>query len=694
MHPEVELEYPADCPICGMALEAKNVAQENDLTQYQTMLRRFWLGLLCTIPVLVLAMREMLISSDNFISSNLMRILQFIFTIPVVFWAGWPFFVKGWQAALRRQLNMFSLVSLGIGAAYSYSIVALFFPQFFPAYLLNNGVAPLYFESAAVITVLVLLGQVLELKARQQTNKSMQALLSRAAKTACIVKNGVESDIPIELVQVADILRIRPGEKIPVDGKIVNGHSYVDESMLTGETVAVAKNEGDTVIGGTINQTGSFLMQAQKVGSDTLLARIIQMIAEAQRSRAAIQNLVDQVATYFIPLVMLISLLTFVIWWLVGPSPAFTNALINAIAVLIIACPCALGLATPMSIMVGIGRGAQEGILIKQAAVLEKLEQVKIIVIDKTGTLTEGRPKIVQLVAKETLTNDTLLRYAAAVELPSEHPLAATIVQEARARSINIPVIENFVAFAGGGVTGNLENHAVVVGKEQFLQSKQIKEMESLQSYAQVLLKEANSVIWVALDGKAIGLIALRDVIKPTSAQAVAQLHKMGKKVIVLSGDHKQSVQIVAKQLGIDEALADCSPQDKQLYIQDLKSKHQFVALAGDGINDAAALATADVGIAMGTGTDVAMESADITLINGDLHGIVQAIHLSQATMKNIRQNLFFAFIYNICGVCIASGLLYPWTGWLLNPMLAALAMSLSSVSVIANALRLRKASF
>ena len=690
MHPEIVQDHPGNCPICGMALEPKNVETKADDSEYKNMRLRFWLGLAFSIPVFLLAMGSMISTFDHFIPTNLSRWLQFILSTPVVLWAGWPFFERGWRSVVNHHLNMFSLISLGVGVAYLYSIIAFFFPEAFPPSFLLHGEVPLYFESAAIITVLVLLGQVLELKARSQTSQSIKALLGRAAKSARVIVNAEEKEIPIDQVKVGDILRVRPGDKIPVDGKITEGKSNIDESMITGEPIPVQKEVGSAVIGGTINQTGSFLMQAEKVGSKTLLSRIVQMVAEAQRSRAPIQSLADKVSGYFVPAVVLVAILTFIVWAWIGPEPSFVYGLVNAVAVLIIACPCALGLATPMSIMVGMGRGAEAGVLIKNAEALEKLEKVKTIVVDKTGTLTEGKPKLTQVISNEQGKENEILRLAAAVEQNSEHPLAASIVQGAKERSISLPKVENFQSITGGGVIGKVENHEVLVGKSNFLQERKINGVATLQQKAQELQKQAHTVMFVAIDGQAVGLITVSDPIKSSTPNAIQQLHQLGQKIVMLSGDNEQTAQSVAKKLNIDEVHAGVAPEYKQEFIQKAKGKDGFVAMAGDGINDAPALAAADVGIAMGTGTDVAMESADVTLLKGDLIGIVKAIHLSHAMMRNIRQNLFFAFIYNALGIPIAAGILYPFTGLLLNPMIAALAMSLSSVSVIGNALRLR----
>lgn len=691
MHPEIVRDRPGNCPICGMALELKNIETKVDDSEYKNMRLRFWLGLTFSILVFLLAMGSMIPSFDYFITPTLSRWFQFILSTPVILWAGWPFFERGWQSIVNRHLNMFSLISLGVGVSYLYSVIAFFFPQAFPISFLEQGEVPLYFETAAIITVLVLLGQVLELKARGQTSQAIKALLGRAAKSAHIVVDGEEKEVSIDQVKVGDILRIRPGDKIPVDGKITEGKSTIDESMITGEPIPVEKVAGSTIIGATINQTGSFLMQAEKVGNETLLSRIVHMVTEAQRSRAPIQSLADKVSGYFVPVVVLVAILTFMVWAWIGPEPSFVYGLVNAVAVLIIACPCALGLATPMSIMVGMGRGAEAGILIKNAEALEKLEKVKTIIVDKTGTLTEGKPKLTQVISNEHGKENEILRLAAAVEQNSEHPLAASIVQGAKERFISLPKVENFQSITGGGVIGKVENHEVLVGKPNFLQERKINGVAPLQQQAQELQKQAQTVMFVAIDGQTVGLITVSDPIKSSTLDAIQQLHRLGQKIVMLSGDNEQTAQSVAKKLEIDEVYAGVAPDYKYKFIQQAKGKDGYVAMAGDGINDAPALAAADVGIAMGTGTDVAMESADVTLIKGDLVGIVRAINLSHAMMKNIRQNLFFAFIYNALGIPIAAGILYPFTGLLLNPIIAALAMSLSSVSVIGNALRLRK---
>jgi Cu+-exporting ATPase len=690
MHPEIEQDAPGHCPICGMTLEPKRAEAQPDDAEYRDMSKKFWIGLALTIPVLLLATIDIFPSVAKTIPSFISRFLQFVLSTPVVWWAGWPFFERAWLSILNRHLNMFSLIALGVGTAYIYSLIAFFFPHLFPATFQHQGEIPIYFDTAAIITVLVLLGQVLEIRARSQAGQAIKALLGRAAKSARIIQNGAEKEVPIHQVKVGDILRVRPGDKIPVDGTIIEGKSSVDESMVTGESIPVEKNEKDLVIGGTINQTGSFLMQAQKVGSATLLSRIVQMVAEAQRSRAPIQSLADQVSGYFVPAVVLIAIATFIIWILIGPQPSFVYALVNAVAVLIIACPCALGLATPMSIMVGMGRGAEAGVLIKNAEALEKLEKVNTLLVDKTGTLTEGKPKLVQIIALQPEKESEVLRLAAAIEQNSEHPLASAIVQSAQEQSLSLPNVNDFHSVTGEGVRGIVMGQEVLVGKLSFLKDQQV-DTAILQEKGQSLQKQAHTVLYVAIAKQPAGLLAVSDPIKHSTPAAIQALHELGLKVIMLSGDNQQTAKAVAEKLGLDEFYAGVAPQNKQNFVkQEQAKKNEWVAMAGDGINDAPALAAADVGIAMGTGTDVAMESADVTLVKGDLTGIVRAIHLSHAMMNNIRQNLFFAFIYNVLGIFIAAGILYPWTGLLLNPIIAALAMSFSSVSVIMNALRLR----
>lgn len=690
MHPQVLQSDPGPCPICGMTLEPTSGTSTSDLSEYLDMSRRFWIGLILSIPILILEMGGMVFPLDRWISFDGSRLIQFFLSTIVVLWAGWPFFERGYHSIVNRHLNMFSLISIGIGTAYLYSLIALFFPTLFPASFRHQGEIPLYFETASLITVLVLMGQLLELKARNHTSQAIEALLEKAAKSARRIREGKEEEIPIDQVHLGDLLRVRPGEKIPVDGKVTEGESWVDESMITGESMPVQKGVGSMATGGTLNQTGSFVMRAEKIGQDTLLSRIVDMVSQAQRSRAPIQSLADQVSAYFVPAVIIIAIATFLIWALFGPEPSIAYGLINAVAVLIIACPCALGLATPMSIMVGMGKGAEAGVLIKNAEALEKLEKVKTVIIDKTGTLTEGKPRVTKIITTGKWSEELLLRTAAAVEQNSEHPLAASIVQEAKNRSLEIPKTERFLSIPGEGVSGHVENHEVIIGTLHLLQKRNIQGLQSLQEQAPALQQQAHTVMFIAIDGDSAGLMTLSDPIKHSTPKAVQELHRLGQRIVMLSGDNAQTAQAAAKELGIDEVHAGIDPQQKQEFVKQAKGKGSFVAMAGDGINDAPALAVADVGIAMGTGTDVAMESADVTLVKGDLMGIVKAIDLSHAMMRNIRQNLFFAFIYNVLGIPIAAGVLYPFTGLLLNPIIAALAMSLSSVSVILNALRLR----
>jgi len=690
MHPEIIRNEPGNCPICGMALEPIQIQKtsQEENPEYHDMSRRFWIGVLLAFPILFLAMADMFPRFQQLVPSSLSRWIQFLFSTPIVLWAGWPFFKKAWASVVNRSLNMFSLIALGIGTAYIYSVIAFWFPQLFPDSFRYHGEIPLYFESAAIITVLVLLGQVLELKARSKTSSAIQALLQRAPKTARIIQNGIEIEIPIDNVHAGDILRVRPGEKIPVDGIITEGHSFVDESMMTGEPTPVEKSLKDKVTGGTINQTGSFIMKAEKVGSETMLSRIVQMVSEAQRSRAPIQSLADLVSSYFVPAVILTALITFLIWAFVGPQPALVYALVNAVAVLIIACPCALGLATPMSIMVGMGKGAEAGVLIKNAAALERLEKVRTIVVDKTGTLTEGKPKVTNIVASSKWPEDELLRLAASLEQNSEHPIASAIVNAAQQRSLTLSVATHFESIPGQGIKGFVEGHEIAIGKSFLSQDQTLLGNKALE-----FIQQAQTTIFITIDKESAGFIVVSDPIKESTPKAIQELHRMGLKVILLSGDNEKSAEAIAKKLSIDEYYGNATPQTKLEFVRKLREKGESVAMAGDGINDAPALSAADVGIAMGNGTDVAMESADVMLVKGDLQGIVRAIRLSREVMRNIRQNLFFAFIYNIAGIPIAAGVLYPFIGVLLNPMIAALAMSFSSVSVIANALRLRMVS-
>ncbi len=693
MHPEVQQSNPGSCPICGMTLEPKTATTQIDDSEYRDMLHRFWIGAILTIPVLILAASNLLpfLRIENFVSATSSHWIQFIISTPIVLWSGWPFFEKAWYSLMNRSLNMFSLIAMGVGAAYFYSVIAVLFPNWFPESFKENGELFIYFEVASVITVLVLLGQVLELKAKSQTSQAIKALLGRAAKSAHLLLNGQEKEVSIQEVKVGDLLRVKPGEKIPVDGVVLEGTSFVDESMITGEPMPVEKKASDHVTGSTMNQTGSFIMEAKRVGSETLLARIVQMVSEAQRTKAPIQKLADVISGYFVPVVVLVAVITFITWGLIGPEPRFAFALVNAVAVLIIACPCALGLATPMSIMVGVGRGAAMGVLIKNAEALERLEKVNTVMMDKTGTLTEGKPKITQIIASSPGQENEILRLAASVEKNSEHPLGLAIVQGAQEKNLNLPEVAQFNSITGGGVTGIVDGKKVFVGKIKLMEENHISGIVSLQAQAKEAQEQAQTAIFVAIDGKAVGFIAVADPIKPSTPKAIEDLHHLGIKVIMLTGDNEYTAKAVAKKLNIDEVHAGVNPKDKNILVQQLKSEKQIVAMTGDGINDSPALAAADVGIAMGTGTDVAIESAGITLVKGDLTGIVRAITLSRATMRNIRQNLFFAFIYNIAGIPIAAGILYPLTGLLLNPIIASAAMAFSSVSVIWNALRLNK---
>ncbi len=694
MHPEIRQDTPGDCPKCGMALEpVTEIADEEENPELLDMTRRFRIGAVLALPVFLLAMAHLIpsLAHDPRLSGDASRWTQFILSTPVVLWAGWPFFKRGWRSLVSRNFNMFTLIAIGVGTAYAFSAAVMLVPAAFPKSLAVHGRVSIYFEAAAVIVVLVLLGQVLELRARGKTGSAIRALLDLAPKTARLIEGGNERDVPLESVQTGANLRVRPGEKVPVDGKILEGQSSLDESMITGEPMPVSKTIGDPVTGGTLNTTGSFIMVATRVGSDTVLARIVKMVAEAQRSRAPIQALADKVAGYFVPAVLAISLVTFLFWSSFGPEPRLTFAIVNAVAVLIIACPCALGLATPMSVMVGIGRGAQAGILIRNAEAIEVMEKVTTVVVDKTGTLTEGKPRLTEVIAADSMSENDLLLAAASIEQNSEHPLAAAIVNGAKQRGITPQAVTGFDSITGGGVTGNFSGRQVIIGKLELLQKKSITGFETLAIKAAELQSQGRTVIFVGIDGKAAGILAIADPIKASTPQAIARLHALGLKVIMLTGDNERSAQAVARTLGLDHVEAGVEPQHKHERIRQLRAQGHIVAMAGDGINDAPALAAAHVGIAMGTGTDVAMESAGITLVKGDLRGIAQAITLSRAMMRNIRQNLFFAFIYNTLGVPVAAGVLYPFLGILLSPILAGAAMSLSSVSVISNALRLRK---
>jgi Cu+-exporting ATPase len=695
MHPEVVRDGPGSCPKCGMALEPRTVNAEERNEELIDMRRRFWGGAALTLPLFLLAMATDLAPAwlPQGLSMRAVQWIQFALATPVVLWGGWPFFVRGWQSLVTRNLNMFTLIGLGVAVAWTYSVIALLFPGIFPPNVrLAEGSVHVYFEAAAVITTLVLLGQVLELRARSSTNAAIRALLGLAPNTARLVRgDGTEVDVPLEQVEIADLLRVRPGEKVPVDGVVTEGSSTVDESMVTGEPVPVEKHPGEGLIGATLNGTGSLVMRAERVGSDTLLAQIVRMVGEAQRSRAPIQRLADIVAGWFVPAVVVVSLATLVVWGLWGPEPRLAHAVVNAVAVLIIACPCALGLATPMSIMVGTGKGASIGVLVKNAEALEVMERVDTLVVDKTGTLTEGRPAVVSVHALKPLDEARLLQLAASLERASEHPLAEAVVRGAEARGTILASAGDFESVTGKGVTGNVDDRRVIVGTHQFLTSIGI-DAGDLVDQAEAGRARGETILFVAVDGKPAGLIGVTDPIKRTTPEAIRDLHAEGLDLVMLTGDSATTARAVAVELGIDRVEAEVLPDGKAEVVKKLQVEGHRVAMAGDGINDAPALAQADAGIAMGTGTDVAMESAGVTLVKGDLRGIVRARRLSRAVMRNIRQNLFFAFVYNALGVPIAAGVLYPVFGLLLSPMIAAAAMSFSSVSVIGNALRLRSA--
>jgi Cu+-exporting ATPase len=692
MHPEIRQEGPGSCPICGMALEPLIVSADSGPNpELADMTRRFWIGLALTLPVFALEMGSHLLGLD-LIEQPYANWIQFALATPVVLWAGWPFLVRGWQSLVTRNLNMFTLIAMGTGVAWLYSVVATLAPGVFPdAFRDHHGAVAVYFEAAAVITVLVLLGQVLELRAREHTSGAIKALLNLAPKTARrLNKDGSEDEVPLDSVVAGDRLRVRPGEKVPVDGEVLEGRSALDESMVTGESMPVTKGAGARLIGGTINQSGALIMRADKVGRDTLLARIVQMVADAQRTAAPIQRLADQVAGWFVPLVILIAVAAFIAWSIFGPEPSFAYGLVAAVSVLIIACPCALGLATPMSIMVGVGRGAELGVLIKNAVALERMEKVDTLVVDKTGTLTEGKPEVTKVVAVGETSENELLRLAASLELASEHPLAHAIVDAATSRGLNLVQPAEFDSPVGKGVIGKVEGKTVALGNAKYLREIGVS-TDALAEDADKLRADGATSIFAAVDGKAVGVIAIADPIKQSTPEALKSLHTEGIRIVMLTGDNRTTANAVARELGIDEVHAEVLPEDKKRIVEELRAKSRIVAMAGDGVNDAPALAAADVGIAMGTGTDVAMESAGITLVKGDLVGIVRARRLSHATMKNIRQNLFFAFAYNAAGVPIAAGVLYPVLGILLTPVIAATAMALSSVSVVGNALRLRR---
>ncbi len=695
MHPEVVRSGPGACPKCGMALEPRTVAAAEDNPELRGMTRRFWACVVLTAPILALMISEMLPGKplQSWMGGAAVVWIQFALATPAVLWGGWPFFARGWQSVVNRHLNMFTLIALGTGAAYVYSVVATLAPAIFPNSFRDpqTGALAVYFEPAAVIVTLVLLGQVLELRARSRTSSAIRSLLELAPKTARLVSaEGDEADVPLEQVKRGDRLRVRPGEKVPVDGTVREGNSSVDESMVTGESIPVEKEAGREVTGGTVNGTGSFIMEANRVGSETLLAQIVRLVGEAQRSRAPIQRLADSVAGWFVPVVIVVAVITGLVWGLYGPEPRFAHALVNAVAVLIIACPCALGLATPMAIMVGTGRGAQAGVLVRKAETLETFEKVDTLVVDKTGTLTEGKPKLVSVTALGEHSESDLLRFAASLEQGSEHPLASAILSGAKARNLTLPRAESFQSTTGKGVRATVEGHSISIGNARLLSEVGVDPTPA-NGKADALRRNGETVIYLVIDGQLAGLLGVADPVKPTTAEAIALLHQENIRLVMLTGDNRNTAEAVARQLGIDEIEADVLPEHKAEVVKKLQAQRHRVAMAGDGVNDAPALAQADVGIAMGTGTDVAIESAGITLVKGDLRGLVRARRLSRATMRNIRENLFFAFIYNALGVPIAAGVLYPFFGWALSPMIASAAMTFSSVSVITNALRLRK---
>ena len=694
MHPEIVRNQPGTCPICGMALEPRTVTLEDEENpELVDMTRRVWISLALSVPVFLIGMSDFVPGRplERMIPMGALGWIQLVLATPVVLWGGWPFFVRAWQSFINRSLNMFTLIGLGVAVAYVYSLVAKLFPGFFPASFREMGVVPVYFEAAAVITTLVLLGQVLELRARSRTGAAIKALLGLAPKTARRVnEDGAEEDIPLDQVKAGDRLRVRPGEKVPVDGILIEGASAIDESMVTGESIPVEKHAGDRVIGATINGTGSFVMRAERVGAETLLAQIVQMVAEAQRSRAPIQKLADVVAGYFVPTVIAAAIITFALWATIGPAPRLAHAIINAVAVLIIACPCALGLATPMSIMVAMGKGATAGVLFKNAEAIEVMRKVNTLVVDKTGTLTEGKPTLVAVLPLNDGDERKLLRLSASLERVSEHPLAAAIVRGAEERGIELTKVESFDSFTGKGVRGQVDGQLVALGNRALLDELQIDGGDLL-TKAEVLRADGQTVMFVVVDGKTAGLIGVADPIKGSTPEAIRQLHEEGIRIVMLTGDSRTTAAAVAKKLNIDEVVAEVLPDQKAQVVKRFQTEGRVVAMAGDGINDAPALAQAHVGIAMGTGTDVAMKSAGVTLVKGDLRGTLRARRLSRATMRNIKQNLFWAFIYNSLGVPIAAGALYPVFGILLSPMIAAAAMSFSSVSVIGNALRLRR---
>jgi Cu+-exporting ATPase len=696
MHPEVQQDHPGECPKCGMTLEPKTATAgpaDNENTELRDMTKRFWIGAALALPVFVLAMAHLIPALGRlpWVDGNASRWSQFALATPAIWWAGWPLLHRGWRSIVTRHLNMFTLISIGVGAAFVLSAFAMLMPGIFPDTMQHEGKVAIYFESAAVIVVLVLLGQMLELRARSRTGSAIKALLNLAPPTARQVAPGGDHEVPLDQVKVGDWLRVVPGDKVPVDGAVVEGHSSVEESMITGEPLPVEKAVGDKVTGGTVNGPGSFVMRAERIGSDTLLGQIVNMVGEAQRSRAPIQGLADKVAGIFVPVVLAVSALTFVLWMWLGPEPKLAHAIVNAVAVLIIACPCALGLATPMSIMVGVGRGAQEGVLVKNAEALERLEKVTTLVVDKTGTLTEGKPKLIDVLPTQGFGPKEFLHLAASLEQNSEHPLAAAIVRGAKDQGIALDAVKDFRSVTAGGVVGTIAGRTVMVGKPDFLRSEKITRLEPLEASAVKLQEEGKTAMFVAIDGKPGGILAVADPIKSSTPKAIGELHALGLQLVMLTGDNRRTADAVAKHLGLDGVVAEIDPAGKVAHVKKLRAEGKHVAMAGDGINDAPALSEAEVGIAMGTGTDVAMQSAGVTLIKGDLRGIAKAIRLSRATMRNIRENLFFAFLYNAMGIPLAAGALYPFFGWLLSPIIAGAAMSLSSLSVIGNALRLRK---
>jgi len=694
MHPEIIEDSPGNCPKCGMALEPVMVEAEDGNEELDYMTKRFWISVVLALPVFVIAMIADLIPGylPASFTHQAIQWFEFILATPVVIWAGWPFFVRGYNSVKTWNLNMFTLIAIGVGSAYTYSLVALFLPEIFPPLMQSKeGLVAVYFEAAAVITTLVLLGQVLELRARSKTNTAIKTLLNLAPKLAHRImdKDGNEEDVNLELVQAGDKLRVKPGEKIPVDGIVLEGQSNIDESMITGEPVVVTKSKGDSLIGATLNKNGTMIMEAQKVGGDTMLSQIVQMVSQAQRSRAPIQKLADTVSSYFVPAVVLSAVLAFALWWFFGPEPRLAYAVISAVAVLIIACPCALGLATPISIMVGTGRAALMGILIKDAKTLETMKKVNTLVVDKTGTLTEGKPRVTSIIITDGFDEQDVLKYAGSLERVSEHPLSEAVIEFVKQKNITLTKVKNFTSITGKGISGNIEDKAVMIGSDKLLKDYDISTKDVIKQ-AEILRKEGKGVMFMAIDSRFCALIGIEDPIKTTSIDALKELKNQGIKIVMLSGDNETTANAVAKRLNIDRVIANVMPDGKAKIVKQLQDDGAIVAMAGDGINDAPALAQADVGIAMGTGTDVAIESAGVTLIKGDLLGIVKVLKLSRATMKNIKQNLFFAFIYNSAGVPIAAGLLYPFFGILLSPVIAATAMSFSSVSVIVNALRLK----